>query len=123
MENFGARLKSILESEGITQSELSEMAETTGATISRYVNDNRVPTANQLNKIAKALGVSVDYLLRGTERPPTREEILSEMTPEEILRALGIMDKGYIAAITDLMKIAKEKSDGVADEVSTTLVV
>ncbi len=66
MSDFGARLKRILEQRNLSQKELAEMSGTTGATISRYVNEDRIPNADFLLRIAEALNVSVDYLLGNT---------------------------------------------------------
>ena len=94
MDNFGARLKKILESKGITQQDLAVMAETTGATISRYVNDNRTPNADLLSKIATALGISTDYLLgvTGTKLSDKLAELRRKkgLSMREAAEALGI---------------------------------
>ena len=69
MENFSTRLKGILNTKNISQKELAEMAGTTGATISRYANENRTPNAELLNKIATALECTTDFLLGKSDTP------------------------------------------------------
>jgi len=78
MNNFGIRLKETLDSKNLNQKELAVMANTTGATISRYINGERSPNAELLNDISVALNVSTDYLLGKTNEPvPIDEKSLS----------------------------------------------
>jgi transcriptional regulator with XRE-family HTH domain len=69
MISFSIRLKEALKSKGMTQMELAEKADTTAATISRYLSDNRTPNIILLNNIASALNVTADYLLGNTDDP------------------------------------------------------
>ena len=64
MENlFSLRLAEILEERDLKQKQLAEQIGVTEVTISRYINANREPRPGILVSIAKALNVSVDYLL------------------------------------------------------------
>lgn len=69
-EFINKRLAKVLKENNITQRELAERTGTTECTISRYVSGERVPHANNLCKIAKALNVSTDYLV-GLSNEPT----------------------------------------------------
>lgn len=69
MINFSTRLKEALKYRNMTQAELAEKSNTTAATISRYLNDNRTPNINLLNSMASALNVTADYLLGNTNDP------------------------------------------------------
>lgn len=62
-KEFGERLLSQLQKQGITQKELAERINTTEATLSRYVSGNREPKADVLANIATALHTTSDYLL------------------------------------------------------------
>lgn len=75
---FSSLLKSLMDERGINQKWLAEAANTTEATISRYVNGIHQPNILLVVEIAKALNVSVDYLL-GTTSIPSRN---SDRTPE-----------------------------------------
>lgn len=75
---FSSLLKSIMDERGISQKWLAEAANTTEATISRYINGVHQPNVLLVISIAKALNVSVDYLL-GTTDIPSRN---SDKTPE-----------------------------------------
>ena len=86
--DFAANLKKAIEERGVNQKWLADMAMTTEATISRYINGvNKSPDADILVSIAKALNVSVDYLLGVSEIPNYRDDI----SPEErlLLKAFG----------------------------------
>ena len=70
MNNFSNILYDLLKQRGITQRMLAEMANTTEATISRYLtNSNRMPRVDLVASIAQALNVSTDYLLGLTSVP------------------------------------------------------
>lgn len=57
---FAYRLRSRMERRCITQQALSEMAGISQSTLSRYISGNQVPSFYNADKIAKALGCSVD---------------------------------------------------------------
>ena len=65
-EEFAKRLLALLEQNGMTQKELAERVGITEASMSRYMNSNRIPKATILANIATALHTTSDYLL-GTE--------------------------------------------------------
>lgn len=61
-KEFGWRLGKILYRYGISQSELSERTGITQAMISRYINGTATPSLYNADKIAKAVGCSLDDL-------------------------------------------------------------
>ena len=60
---FGERLNEILKEKGLSQRELSEKCGITEATISRYINNQRIPKMDIFKKIADTLNVDVSVLL------------------------------------------------------------
>lgn len=72
--SFSDNLSRIMEARGINQKWLADEAHTTEATISRYVNGVHKPNIDIIVDIAKALGVSVDYLLGLTSVATSKEE-------------------------------------------------
>lgn len=76
---FQDNLRAILDTRGITQSKLAAMAGTTEATISRYLSGTHSPNIDYVVPIAKALHVSVDYLLGLSESPVPNEPPSPEM--------------------------------------------
>ena len=64
---IGDRIKHLCKQKGITQKQLAELTGITEASISRTVNGGREPRANSILKLADALGVTTDYLLKEQE--------------------------------------------------------
>ena len=81
MENneFSYRLRERLESLGKTQRVLAEEAQTTEATISRYVAGLTQPEISIVARIAKAIGTSVDYLCGLTDMSTPKESLGLEL--------------------------------------------
>ena len=61
--SFGERLRQIRKERGETQDEFASIIETSKQVLSRYESGQRVPKISLAEKYAKALGVSVDYLM------------------------------------------------------------
>lgn len=61
--NIGERITHALEKRGMTQKELANKTRLTEVTISRYINNHRVPKATHIITLCKALCVSADWLL------------------------------------------------------------
>lgn len=71
-------LRNVIRQRGVTQAWLAEKADTTEATVSRYISGVHSPRIELIAKMATALNVSVDYLLGLSEssipnKPPTPE--------------------------------------------------
>lgn len=62
-KELGAKIAEILLKRGMTQKELAERINVTGAAMSRYVSGDREPKPDVLANIATALSTTSDYLL------------------------------------------------------------
>ena len=60
---IGERIAHALEMRGMTQRELANKTRLTEVTISRYINNHRVPKVTHIITLCKALCVSADWLL------------------------------------------------------------
>lgn len=60
---IGKKMKELMKKQNISQRDLSIRLNTTEATISRYINNQREPNTDTLANIATALNTTVDYLL------------------------------------------------------------
>lgn len=60
---IGTKMKELMRNQNISQKDLSIRLNTTEATISRYINNQREPNAETLANIATALNTSIDFLL------------------------------------------------------------
>lgn len=72
MDIFGRRVEEVLKTKGLTQENLSDMIDIPATTISRYITSKTIPRLEYSVKIAKALGVSLDYLTGITDIPVFR---------------------------------------------------
>lgn len=80
-KDIGERIKKALNEAGVQQNNLAHMIGLAQSTLSEIINGNRVTSLENLTKIAKALDLSLDYLIIGKERPlkspqPTKEDAL-----------------------------------------------
>lgn len=63
MEVFGKRIKQILRENGQTQKALAKAIDVQPSTLCEWLNGHNEPSMQDIVNIAKALGVSTDYLL------------------------------------------------------------
>jgi len=84
----------------INQSELGALIGTSGNIVSKYERDFITPSIDVAAKIAKALNVSIDYLVNGitSENGPITEEEASklqhfdQLLPEDKLHVLAVVE-------------------------------
>ena len=62
-DDFGTRLQYALRLKGIKQKELAEMTGFTQVTISRYINNQRVPDVLFIRRVVEELKVDAAFLL------------------------------------------------------------
>lgn len=60
---IGEKIKHVLEIKGLTQKDLAQKSHLTNATICRYINDSRMPNAENLKILCETLDISADWLL------------------------------------------------------------
>lgn len=81
---IGNILSDLLRQRNMSQRELAIRANTTEATISRYISGDRVPRIELVVEIARALNVTTDYLLGVTDSPTVCGDNSSDA--DELLR-------------------------------------
>lgn len=87
--NIGERIKKLLQRESLTQKDLAIMMNSAESTVSRYIQNKRIPYGDTLAKLASCLNTTTDYILTGTE-----EETLTTKDKKDIERDLKkIMDE------------------------------
>ncbi|MFP4044194.1 MAG: helix-turn-helix domain-containing protein [Rhodosalinus sp.] len=90
-EQFRARLKQAMDTEGLSQSALARAIGVDRSTVSQLLSDRgaRLPNAQVVGACAAALRVSADWLLSLSDRPESAAEIMAHsMTLTEAPRAL-----------------------------------
>ena len=85
------RIKYLRQQRGITQKQLAQAISVAPSTVGQYEQGSREPKMDILICIAKALNVSLDYLLTGEEyKGDSYKPILKPLTGQEGLNALVI---------------------------------
>ncbi len=77
---FGERLNTLLDERGLTQREAAELMGVSHVCISRYIKGDRVPKITNVVKLAKGLGVTIDYLSGLSDEKKKR--IIAHWEPE-----------------------------------------
>lgn len=67
MSKFTMNLKKLMIEREMTAADISRKTGITQAALSRYINDKRIPRLNSVIKIAKALNVPIELLLKGVD--------------------------------------------------------
>ena len=65
-DGFGDRLRQLRKQKNLSQTELGEIVDLHYTHIGRYERGTSRPSADALQRLADALGVSADYLMQGT---------------------------------------------------------
>lgn len=95
MENFGTRLRHKREKAGLTRNALAKKVGVTYNAIHYWEAKGQIPKTDSVQKIAKVLGVSSDYLLNGGEE-------FSDKSGEYIWTILNEAEGRIRAAIGDV---------------------
>lgn len=92
-EIFISRLDQARKEKGLTQRELANRVGVTEVSMSRYINGARVPSGPIVVNIAKALGISVDYLVgtSNVKKRQTNADRIKNMSDEELAEWLTNM--------------------------------
>lgn len=67
MSKFAMNLKKLMIEREMTAADISRKTGITQAALSRYINGKRIPKINSVIKIAKALNVPIELLLKGVD--------------------------------------------------------
>lgn len=83
METFGERLKKSLHEAGYSQVKATQELQLSKNAINNYVTKNRIPEATILYKLAKLIGVSMEWLLFGDPKEKYVSAFPEEQTIED----------------------------------------
>ena len=94
---LGDKISSLRKNKKLSREELGKIVGTSGAVIGRYERDEITPSVEMANKIADALGVSLDYLVGNTNL------FLEKGILERIqnIQKLSTEDKSHVFAMLD----------------------
>jgi transcriptional regulator with XRE-family HTH domain len=106
----------------ITQAEAAKRIGIERTTYGKYESGVIQPPVDMVGRLADFFDVTVDYLLDRTDfpmypdgKPPTKMEILADMTPEEIIYAAGVTDKTAAGMIMQMISYAKKTDAEIAN--------
>lgn len=126
MENtstkIGAQIKQLRLAAGMTQRELAQRINVGNTTLSQYESGARVPSDEVKLKIATVFGVSVDYLLGGTDSrepiSPTPAPPSAAQRPAEaaIAGELGSLSDRQLDRLLGYIQALKELPEGAASQ-------
>ena len=119
--SFSAILRELLESRGRNQKWLAEEAQTTEATISRYLAGKNQPEITIVMKIANALNVSVDFLCGLTDSPTPKENLGAEINL--LIKCYGradSRDQKTLWTVLERYMTAEEKESPISSSYEAT---
>lgn len=115
---FGERLGDLINSRGITQSQLAEDTGVNQSALSDYINKDKAPTCATIIALAGYFSVSTDYLLGLTavKTPSTDTQAIVSRTglTEDNVRLLGLLnvtDGPHIALANDFLSFSLNKDE------------
>jgi len=89
---MAARVKAVLDEKGWSQADLVKAAGISRSLASRLINGVRSPSSDTTHKVAKALGVSTDYLISGGDL--AKAEDIAPDVIEFLQKYWGKLDNG-----------------------------
>jgi transcriptional regulator with XRE-family HTH domain len=110
---FKENLKSQLLYSDMLVKELSALSGVNKHALDNYLNThNSIPLADTAVKIAKALGVSVEYLVTGQD-PACHDQMFLRLTPEAklIAQIADQLNKKDRAIVLELAKMLKKRAE------------
>ncbi len=102
---FAERLRAARELREMSQGELADKAGLQPSAISHFETDGRLPSFDNLKRLADALNVTTDYLLGRTDQPT-----LSGPTAGKVFRHAENLSDGDLKALEAMAEILAKKS-------------
>jgi transcriptional regulator with XRE-family HTH domain len=78
----GERIKELRTQKKLTQTELAKLVELSYIQVGRYETNKSNPSADVLQRLATALDITTDYLMKGTED----DAVAAQLTDKELLK-------------------------------------
>ncbi len=106
--NIGENIKYIRKSKGLTQRELAEKIGVTDSAITRYEKGDREPNIETLNKIATALEVTINDLIKNEEKASNKNSIGIRFLD---MNKLGNEKEQIIKVVEEMYEFINAKND------------
>ena len=95
---FGERVLAVRKKNKWSQDELAKMVGTSAPIIGRYERNEIKPSIDTAKKIADVLGVTIDYLIGGSDMMVMDKDLLDRMKD---IQSLNEVNKGHLFALMD----------------------
>lgn len=108
---FGKRLRMLRREKDIVMTELAEAVGLTQATVSKYENGKRIPNIEIIQRLARYLNVSTDYLIGKSDVRNTYDddqelpEAIKKLVAEEGFDISGMSNKEIAAKLVKVFRI------------------
>lgn len=76
LDSIGSRLKFVRKSRGLTQAEMADLIDTSFASYRRYESDENNIPHTVIEKIAKNIDVSLEFLINGKDLLKDKNEVI-----------------------------------------------
>ena len=107
--SFGQRLFDARKVRGITQQELAEKLGITKRMVANYEGNSEGPSVERLEEIARALNVTVSYLLGESTLKTVKEDITPNIRKHiEVLKELPQKDQKKVLEYAELLKTSRK---------------
>lgn len=87
---FSKKLKKAIKEAGYTQKQFADVSGVPVATLGSYLNDDKMPKAEALYRIAAALNTSIENLLDNEKKAVSKT-----ITPKDIINAINTLTEAY----------------------------
>lgn len=120
---IGKRIKALREERHLSQEKLAASLGVSRMTVNNYENEKRAPDIDFAKHIAEYFGVTVEFLMGGTEYRYKKDEIISLERAEKLFRVMEKLPQPEIQEMVSSMIETLEKSTelDMADEVVSVL--
>ena len=106
--NIGENIKQFRKNKKITQKELGELIGVKAITIRKYESNEREPNIETLNKIATALGVTINDLVKNEEKASNKNSIGIRFLD---MNKLGNEKEQIIKVVEEIYEFINAKND------------
>ena len=106
--NIGENIKQFRKNKKITQKELAEKIGVTDSAITKYEKGDREPNIETLNKIATALGVTINDLVKNEEKASNKNSIGIRFLD---MNKLGNEKEQIIKVVEEMYEFINAKND------------
>jgi len=115
--NFSERLKKLIKDKSLSYKDIEDQTGIPQSNVSHYANGHREPDLEKTAKLAKTLGVSVDYLINGQNTINGNNSVISTGTDSPV----NIHSTPHNAIDQQIIDLLKYAPEAMKEELINTL--